>query len=355
MDQVRAWFKDYEADLELVRRFWQGEGRYIISLTTGQENYRQSFNDADILDKAPRHLEFQAGLPGTNLPSFFADFGTVSTAKYWGGQTHFDSTGGNIFIDPIAQTLDEALKLKSLPVNHPEMDAAHGLRLYKQLCQALGTESLWFRSPDMQGTLNTAGLIMNQENLLVDMFSEKAKVHAFLDKVSDFLIEYALYLREQTADARHRGGKVCGSIWPYSFIPGTLGVSFTEDLMPLLSPKMYREFGLPHLKKFQSALGGLHIHCCGDWGRHARTLQEAGLNLMAMEFHYPLTRSEELECLADQTVFVPYILLYRQDQFQNTAEYYRFLIEKSPANYRFWFACTEETPEMLAFVEEFGG
>jgi hypothetical protein len=37
MDQVRAWFKNYTADLERVRRFWQGEGRYLVSLTTAQE------------------------------------------------------------------------------------------------------------------------------------------------------------------------------------------------------------------------------------------------------------------------------------------------------------------------------
>ena len=348
MDQIRQWFTNYEKDLDRVRRFWQGEGRYLISLTTANENYRQSFNDEVMLGKAPKNLEFQAGLPGINLPSFFADFGTISTAKYWGGSDHFDSTGENIFIDPAAQTLDEALKLKPLPVDHPEMDGAHGLRLYHQLCQALQTDALWFRSPDMQGTLNTAGLVMNQEQLLVELSSEKAKVHALLERVSDFLIEYALYLRKES------GGKVCGNIWPYSVLTDSSGVSFTEDLMPLLSQKMYKEFGLPYLKKFQAALGGLLIHCCGGWGRHAPTLHEAGLKLLAMEFHYPLTRIEELECLADQTVFIPYILLYQQECFQNTAEYYRYLIENSPANFRFWFACTEETPEMLEFVRKYG-
>ena len=354
MDQIRQWFKSYDKDLERVKRFWQGEGRYLNSLTTGFENYRQSFDDEVMLNKAPKNLEFQGNLEGINLPSFFADFGTISTARYWGGSAHFDSTGGNIFIDPVAQTLDEALRLEPLPVDHPSMDGARGLRLYKQICQSLQTDALWFRSPDMQGTLNTAGLVMNQEQLLVDMFSEKTKVHAFLDKVSDFLIEYALYLRKETADTDHQGGKVCGNIWPYSFIPDSIGISFTEDLMPLLSPGMYKEFGLPYLKKLQSALGELLIHCCGSWGRHARTLQEAGLRLMGMEYHYPLTRHEELECLADQTVFIPYILLYQQERFQNTAEYYRYLIEESPSNYRYWFACTEETPEMLGFVQEYG-
>ncbi len=111
MDQVKEWFTNYDKDLDRVRHFWQGEGRYLISLTTGQEYYRQTFDDAEILRKAPKHLVVQASLPGTNLPSFVADFGTVSTAKYWGGQNPLRlPTGGNIFIDPAAQTLDEALQ-----------------------------------------------------------------------------------------------------------------------------------------------------------------------------------------------------------------------------------------------------
>jgi len=39
---------------------------------------------------------------------------------------------------------------------------------------------------------------------------------------------------------------------------------------------------------------------------------------------------------------------------KKAAEYYRYLIENSPANFRFWFACTEETLEMLKFVREYG-
>jgi hypothetical protein len=348
MDQIREWFANYEQNLEKVRNFWRGEGRYLVSLSPSFESYRQTFNDEVMLEKAPRNLSYQAGLPGIQLPSFYADFGTISTAKYWGGGFHFDSTGGNIFIDPVAQTLDEALKLNPRRVDDPEMDGGRGLRLYKQLCQSLQTDALWLRSPDMQGTLNTAGLVLNQEQLMVDLYAEKAKVHAFLEKVSDFLIEYALYLRTQS------GGKVCGNIWPDTFIPDACGVSFTEDLMPLLSAKMYREFGIPYLRKFQTALGRLLIHCCGDWGRHARNLSEAALDLLAMEFHYPLTRIEELEPLAEQAVFIPYILLFRQEQFESAAAYYRHLIENTPDKFRFWFACTEETPEMLDFVRQYG-
>jgi hypothetical protein len=347
MDRLLEWYPHYTADLERVRRFWQGEGRYLISVNTARHYYRQLFDDDEILRKAALNLEYQAGLPGLQLPSFYPDWGTVTTARYWGGTTRFDSTGENIFIDPLAHTLDEALALKPLPPDDRSMDAWHAIHLYRQLSEQLGTASLWLRSPDMQGTLNTAGLVMNQENMMVAMYTDKARLHALLEQVSDFLIEYARYLRAETQQ------KVCGNIWPYTFLPAEVGVSFTEDLMPLLSARTYLEFGIPYLKKIQAVLGAVHIHCCGDWGRHARNLSAAGLDLIAVEFHHPATTIEELEPLADGTVFIPYLLVDRQDRFRNTAEYYRYLLEHTPDRYRFWFACSEDTPELLSFAREF--
>ncbi len=89
-------------------------------------------------------------------------------------------------------------------------------------------------------------------------------------------------------------------------------------------------------------------------GRHAENLRESGLDIKAVEFHYPLSTIEELACLADETVFVPYILLDQQDEFQSVAEYYRYLVQKTDPSYRFWFACPDDSPSTLAFVSEYG-
>jgi hypothetical protein len=348
MDQLLAWFETYDADRDRVRAFWDGAGRYIISVYSTQHNYRQVFDGDVIVREAPRHLRAQADLPGLNMPSLYADWGTVSTAKYWGGTVRFDSTGMNIFVDPMAQTVDEALEMEPLPVDDPSMDAHFGIRLFREVSEALQTDALWLRTPDMQGTLNTAGLIVNQEELMVAMYTDGDKVHALLDKVCDFLIRYARYLRQETDD------RVCGNIWPYTFFPAEIGVALTEDLMPLMSADMYKEFGIPYLRKIQDAMGGLHIHCCGDWGRHAENLKESGLDIKAVEFHYPATKIEELACLADETVFVPYIILDRQDEFRSVTEYYRHLMEETDPSYRFWFACADDSPDVLAFAREYG-
>lgn len=347
MDMLRQWFPRYTADLERVRRFWAGDERFLISLTTSQSYYRQVFDDAEILRRAPLHLQAQAQCPGINLPSFFVDWGTISTAKYWGGKPRFDSTGGNIFIDPVAPTVAAGLALSPLPCDHPDMDAAHGVRLFKLLCHELHTDALWLRSPDMQGPLNTAGLIVNQENLLMSMLDDKASVHALLEKVTHFIIAYVEYLRGAVS------GQLCGNLWPYTFFPADLGVSFTEDLMPLLSPRLYQEFGLPCLKQLADALGGLHIHCCGAYGQHVRNLAKANLPLKAMEFHYPETTLEELAPLAEQTVLIPYILLNKTDRFASVTDFYRHLIDQYGQRYRFWFACTGDTPEFVNFARDY--
>ncbi len=235
----------YHQTLDRITRFWGGEGRCLISVVTWEAAYRQTFDDDVILERVPEHLRLMAGLPGVQMPYLFADFGTVSTAKYWGGEARFDSTGGNIFIEPVAQEIEEALAMTPKPVDDPALDGAHGVRLWKELSARLETDVLWLRSPDMQGVLNTAGLIMNQEELLMAMYSAPEQVHAFLDKVCDFLIDYANYLRRETND------RLCGNIWPYTFLPSSLGLSFTEDLMPLLSPELYAEFGIPRLKRLR--------------------------------------------------------------------------------------------------------
>ncbi len=347
MDLLRQWFPRYTADLEKVRRFWAGEGRYLVSVTTNQHYYRQVFDDDVILQRAPLNLQAQAQCPGVNLPGFFVDWGTISTAKYWGGTAHFDSTGGNIFIDPVAPTVEEGLRLKPLPFDHPAMDAPHGVRLFKTICQTLETDALWLRSPDMQGPLNTAGLIVNQEHMLMSMFDDKSRVHAFLERVTDFLVGYARYLINASC------GRLCGNLWPYTFFPSDLGLSFTEDLMPLLSPKLYQEFGLPCLKQLSSALGGLHIHCCGAYGQHVPALAASGLPIKALEFHYPDTTIEELEPLAGKVVLIPYILLNKTDRYATVTEYWRRLLDQHGQRHRFWFTATEDTSEFIEFAREY--
>jgi hypothetical protein len=345
---LREWYAvdRLTAQEALARRFWAGEGRAVATLMAWPHPYRQTHDDALMRAAAPRQLQATAALPGLHLPCFHADFGTISTAKYWGGTPRFDSGGDRIFLDPVARTLEQALDLEPLPVDDPTQDAAHGLRLYRQLAADLETSHLWLRTPDFQGALTTAGLVVDQTELLMAMVAAPDLAHRFVDRVTDFLIAYGQYLRRETGD------RLCGNIWPDTFLPSDLGMSFTEDLMPLLSVETYREYAVPILRRFQEAFGGLHIHCCGDWGRHAPTLAGADLRLLAVEYHHPFTRIEDLACLAPRTVFVPMLNGWLTRDFRSSLEYFRHLLANTPENCRYWFIVAEDNPAAREFVTE---
>jgi hypothetical protein len=149
------------------------------------------------------------------------------------------------------------------------------------------------------------------------------------------------------------GNKVCGNIWPYTFFPSELGASFTEDLMPLLGPDEYKEFGIPYVEKLSRAFGSVHIHCCGEWGRHAENLKKSSAKIRAIEFHYPFTKLEEIEILSDKTVFIPYAAIgHDQVKFKSATEYYEHLLEISDRKTRFWFPFTDESEEAIAFAKK---
>ena len=352
MDKIVEWLGEgeWERRMERIRRFWAGDGGVMVSFESSESPYRQLFDDARILGRAPDNFKAQASLPGCNLPAFAADYGTVSTARYWGGKTFFPHEGSkDIFIEPAAKTIEEALALPVRAVDDPEMDAVRGLDLYRRLCAKLETDRVWLRTPDFQGTLNTAALVMDQQELMMGMLGEPALVHRFLDKVGDFLIAY--HKRVSTG----AGGKVCGNIWPYTFLPADIGASFTEDFMPLIGADEYREFGIPCVEKMSRAFGGVHIHCCGQWGRHAANLARSSANILAMEFHHPYTRVEELEPLLGKVVLIPYIALSDpRAGFKSAVEYYRWLLKEHGREARFWFPFCGESEETLAFAAELG-
>lgn len=347
MDTIRIWYPSYEKHLEQIRRFWAGEGQYIISLQSTDSTTRQVYDEKRLLDQVPHNLRALAALPGVNLPSFSPDWGSVATARYWGGVARSSSSGDLIYSDPITTSIDEALKLTSHPVDDPEQDLARAIRIFRQLRTDLYSDSLWLRSPEMLGPLNTAGLVLDTQALLMALHDNGRNAHALLDKMTDFLIDYALFLRQQTND------QVCGSNWPGTFLPSDIGVAFTEDLMPLLSTRIYKEFGIPYLKKLSAALGRLHIHCCGSFGQHVRTLAESDLDIAAIEFHHPYTSILELAPLAGRTVLIPYITQNEDSPFQSYTEYYQYLLQTYGSQHRFWFACEDDSPEAQAFALQY--
>ena len=351
VNKINQWFGESELrhNFARIKSFWQGQERFLVTINSAHEMYRQLNDENEMVSKAVLNIEDQAKLPGVNFPVFHADFGTICAPKHWGGETFLDSTGERLNIKPVAKNAHEAVGLEVLPVDRPGMDGPRSISLYRKLCQELGSDDIWLRMPDPQGPFTIAGLIVNQEELLMDLYANPDDVHKLLEKTTDLYIDFIRYCQKET------NGKMFGSVWPYMYFTPEDGTWIVEDLMPLLSTEIYAEFAVPYLNKVSKELGDLHIHCCGKWGHHAETIANVDAKVKSVEFHYPFTKVEELSCLVDQgVVLVPFILLDNQDDFSSLSEYYEFLLEKTEANTRFWFTFLEANDEALEFANKHG-
>jgi len=91
----------------MLRSFWTGKGsRAILSVHDGSFPYRQIDDDDLIVENAARTILASALLSDAYLPWFGPDFGTISTAIYWGGEV-VQPEGGNVFIKPVIHSAEQ--------------------------------------------------------------------------------------------------------------------------------------------------------------------------------------------------------------------------------------------------------
>jgi hypothetical protein len=319
-----------------IDQYWQSRDWPVVVSTVAPLPYRQK--------PLPemRVLAIEAtrtwAASGATLPAaLFPDFGTITTAKPWGGRIEV-SADGRPFIHPVAQTLDQALDLTPSPDN-PDCDPA--VALWEHLRDVTGIRDLGFRTPDMQGVLNTAALVLNQEELLTAMLTDAAKLHRFLERVCDSNLRFATTLLERT-------GRLDGNLWPYLWLPHRYGIMLIEDYMPLLSPAGFAEFGIPYMKRLADAFGGVFFHCCGEWGRHAKALAESGMRIRGAEYHYPFTRLEELQEHFAGIVINPVWCGFRKPDFGTRLDYFRHIAGQLRHGNRLWITCTTADPDWPA-------
>jgi len=131
---------------------------------------------------------------------------------------------------------------------------------------------------DIQSPIDFASMLVDYTNLVYMMIDYPEKVHQFLQMVTDTLIT-ALHLMK----------KEMVSDWPLSqfpwWIPG--GVFMADDLMAVLSPDLYAEFGVPYNEIIAEEFGGKSLHSCGNI-KHNLENAAATKGIIALNTHETL-------------------------------------------------------------------
>jgi len=269
---------------------------------------------------------------GATLPPCYEpNLGTFTMALPWGGKV-VAAQDSYSHIEPASRDIDEILDIH--PAENPHADMA--VRVYKAICEKTGRTDIRFMTPDHQGTLSTAAMVMDQTDLFVAMHTMPDKVHQLLDRICESNIAFVQRLINET-------GRVDGNFWPQIWVPHSIGIVVVEDMMPLMSADLYKEFGIPYLERYSDAFGGVFFHCCGEWRHHMSNLAESDVNLLGFEYHHPHTTFDDIQDHFDDVVVVPFIN-WASDHagYEDVESFRNDLIAKRRDGIRLWFADCEE-------------
>ena len=330
-----------------LRNLWKGKEKTAFSAYSSQPVYRQLENSAEMAEKAAENILSGLSLPGFNIPRFIADYGTVSTAAYWGGKRH-TPVGGCIGIDTVIKNAEQ---VSDISPEHPlNGDVKRALTDFNAVSDKLGTTRLRSSFIDIQGPLNTAALLWQQDDFMASMYEEPEAVHQLLEIVTEQLISIIKATIESFGSE-----KLSGPLWPFIWLPADIGIAFTEDYMPLLSPKLYKEFGIPYIEKINREFGGIFLHCCGEYEHQLENLKNADINLLGLEFTYPYMNPKVMfNTFGSSAIYVPFLGLHGKTEFPKHNEYLRYLKSERLDETKLWFlldSSDEDFNEQVKIVE----
>lgn len=204
---------------------------------TAQEarNEHQSMVD----DYSLPHLK-----PGTGL-------GTIATAFGcgWRGDPNADP-----WIEPLIS--DNPQDVYRLELPDPESSGLNQL-FFDRVAYFQAHSSYPLIACNIPAPLTTASMIWDYTAFLTALIDHPRQVHHLLDLVTEYTI---LFLRKQIGAIQNLLS-LTHMNW---YIPVEYGLRVSDDVLAVVSPGQYREFGVPYNSRLSDEFGGLIVHSCGN-------------------------------------------------------------------------------------------
>jgi uroporphyrinogen-III decarboxylase len=118
---------------------------------------------------------------------------------------------------------------------------------------------------DTQGPLDTASLVWDYSSFMHALHSNPAEVHMLLKMVTELVIEFTKIQFELIEDP----------YYPSDCFPRDIkerGIGISDDLAAVISPEVYKKFGVPYNFLISKSFNGLHIHSCGEYYHNLRLM-----------------------------------------------------------------------------------
>lgn len=130
-------------------------------------------------------------------------------------------------------------------------------RAYERTAYFQRNSTMPLRLINVPSPLVTASLIWDYTSFMEATILYPKEVHALLEKVTVATIGYVQHQLSVIDNLFTMGHEM----W---YLPRDLGVRISDDTAALMSPDLYREFGVRYNNMVSRAFGGIVVHSCGD-------------------------------------------------------------------------------------------
>jgi uroporphyrinogen-III decarboxylase len=119
---------------------------------------------------------------------------------------------------------------------------------------------------DTQSPIDSATLIWDPTDLFVSCYTHPDIVHDFMETLTDLVIEFSSVQLDAIGSNTAQPGHIMLSS------RNLKGIALSDDMLAVLSPRMYEEFGLRYNSQIGEVFGGVAIHSCGRFEHNIQHL-----------------------------------------------------------------------------------
>jgi hypothetical protein len=117
---------------------------------------------------------------------------------------------------------------------------------------------------DVQSPLDTLTLIADTSFVFSEAVNCSDEFHRVLGDITDLIIEFTKKQRVLCPKMAKPGH----GFWSPAVMNG---IAVSDDVMAMIGPDFYNEFGKPYNERIARELGGITIHSCGSWKQNFET------------------------------------------------------------------------------------
>jgi hypothetical protein len=253
---------DHSTKQDIIRRTWNLESTGCVPYTIeiGEPHFATTSFFEDDAAEVDWHKAYHASRHGVvdfDMPNIKPNLGIGTIAGAFGCDLLVNDEA-----DPWTKTLingDCREKVYELtppdPVSNPIFQ-----RVRERITYLQEHGDMPLRLVNVASPLVTASMIWDYTDFMMALLESPKEAHHLLDMITRATIDYVNIQLEAITDLHSMGHEVL-------CVPREVGLRISDDTAVLLSPQLYREFGVQYNGRLAEAFGGIVVHSCGD-ARH---------------------------------------------------------------------------------------